>query len=199
MTQDNPYFLSSGKKIYVLLTPSHLIKNVRNNLKKHGLSVNRKPVLWQHIQQFYDLDSTHQIRMAPELTAKHINLPPFAPLRVKLATQVLSHSVAAGISTACSLGALPDDAMETAKFVDRMDMLFNCFNSVSVSSSAQMRHSFSQNSGHIEFLRECLKWFSSVNLSAVASLHAYWDGRWLLTHCYSFGQIFTPNINCLIC
>ena len=53
-------------------------------------------------------------------------------------------------------------ATETAQFVERMDMLFNCFKSVSVSSNARMRHSFSQNSGHIEFLRECLTWFSSV-------------------------------------
>ena len=100
--------------------------------------------------------------MAPKLTAKHTDLPPFAPLRVKLATQVLSHSVAAGISTTGSLGALPNDVMETAQFVEHMDMLFNCFNSVSVSSSARMRHPFSQNSGHIEFLRECLTWFFSV-------------------------------------
>ena len=45
-------------------------------------------------------------------------------------------------------------------------MPFNCFNSVSFSSNARMRHSFSQNSGHTEFLRECLTWLSSVNCSS---------------------------------
>ena len=87
--------------MWFMTPPPHLIESVRNNLKKHGFSVNGKPPL-----------------------------PPFAPLRVKLATQVLSHSVAAGISTTCTLGALPNDAMETAQFVERMDMVFNCFNSV---------------------------------------------------------------------
>ena len=51
--------------------------------------------------------------MAIKLTYKHIVLPPFAPLSVKLATQVLSDSVAAVITTMHSLGALPEDAQHT--------------------------------------------------------------------------------------
>lgn len=35
--------------------------------------------------------------MAPKLTEKHIHLPPFTNMRVKLATQDFSHSVAAGM------------------------------------------------------------------------------------------------------
>ena len=52
--------------------------------------------MWKHIEDFYDLDSRSPIRMAPKLTRKHIDLPAFTNMRVKLATQVLSHSVAAG-------------------------------------------------------------------------------------------------------
>ena len=37
--------------------------------------------------------------MAPKLTERHIYLPPFTNMRVKLATQVFSHSVAAGTKT----------------------------------------------------------------------------------------------------
>ena len=59
VTQENPYFVVSQRKIYVLYDPPHLIKSVRNNLKKHGFSVNGKPVLWQHIQQFCDLGSAN--------------------------------------------------------------------------------------------------------------------------------------------
>ena len=161
-TIEKPYFMATEKKIFVLYDPPHLVKSIRNNLKKHGFKVNEVKILWQYIREFYELDSTLQIRMAPRLTARHINLPPFAPLRVNLATQVLSHSVAAGISTLSSLGKLPPEAMDTAVFLERLDMLFNCFNSATLSSTSKMRHALAETSGHKQFLLECLEWFSSV-------------------------------------
>ena len=100
--------------------------------------------------------------MAPKLTSKHIDLPPFAPLRVKLATQILSHLVAAGISTMCSLGALSDNAQHTAAFIEKMDRLFNCLNSSTLQSNAKMHHAISEHSGHNSVLLECLEWLSTV-------------------------------------
>ena len=50
-------------------------------------------------------------------------------MHVNLAAQVLSHSVAAGISTLVSLKHLPENAMYTAQFVEQFDALFNTFNS----------------------------------------------------------------------
>ena len=157
-----PYFTASEKKVFVLYDPPHLLKSIRNNLKKHGFSVNGVHVLWKYIEQFYQADSKLPIRMAPKLTSRHIDLPPFAPLRVKLATEVLSHSVAAGISTLCSLKALPQEAQHTAEFVERMDQLFNVFNSSTLSSTAKMRYAMSENSKHKEFLADCLEWLSQV-------------------------------------
>ena len=57
------------------------------------------------------------IRMAPKLTDRHINLPLFTAMRVNLAAQVLSHSVAADINVLCNLKYLPDDASATAEFI----------------------------------------------------------------------------------
>ena len=156
-----PYFTAS-EKVFVLYDPPHLLRSIRNNLKKHGFSVGGVHVLWKYIEQFYQADSKLPIRMAPELTSRHIDLPPFAPLRVKLATEVLSHSVAAGISTLCSLKALPQEAQHTAEFVERMDQLFNVFNSSTLSSTAKMRYAMSENSKHKEFLADCLEWLSQV-------------------------------------
>ena len=118
------YFMHIGHKMYVFSDPPHLVKNVRNNLKKHGFNVDGNLVQWKHIEDFYLADSKLPIRMAPKLTHKHIELPPFSPLSVKLATQVLSDSVAAGITTMVSLGALPEDAQHTAVFVGLMDRMF---------------------------------------------------------------------------
>lgn len=51
---------------------------------------------WKHVEDFFNLDKRSAIRMAPKLTERHIHLPPFSNMRVKLDTQVFSHSVAAG-------------------------------------------------------------------------------------------------------
>ena len=39
ISKEHPYFFRGQQKIYVMHDPPHLIKNVRNNLKKHGLQV----------------------------------------------------------------------------------------------------------------------------------------------------------------
>ena len=101
------YFMHIGHKVYVFYDHPHLVKNVRNNLKKHGFNVDGNMVQWKYIADFYHADSRLPIRMAPKLTSKHIELQPFAPLSVKLATKVLSDSVAVGITTMVNLGALP--------------------------------------------------------------------------------------------
>ena len=58
--------------------------------------VGEQTVAWHHLEDFYNIDSRSVIRMAPKLTRRHFDLPPFTNMRVKLATQVFSHSVAAG-------------------------------------------------------------------------------------------------------
>ncbi|GFO16392.1 THAP domain-containing protein 9 [Plakobranchus ocellatus] len=64
-------------------------------------------VLCSHMAQFNELDCTSPIRMAPKLSSKHMAMPPFSHLRDCLTAQVLSHSVAAGVSAMVTLEALP--------------------------------------------------------------------------------------------
>ena len=100
--------------------------------------------------------------MAPKLTDKHITLPPFATMRVNLAAQILSHSVAAGINTLCSLGKLPDEASATAEFIETFDQLFNAFISARLMRSHKYKHALIDNSGHITFLESCLRFLSKI-------------------------------------
>ena len=60
------------------------------------LQIEGKHAQWKHFEMFYDIDSQNSIRMAPKITKKHVSLPPFTNMRVRLATQVFSHTVAAG-------------------------------------------------------------------------------------------------------
>ena len=66
--------------------PPHLLKNIRNNLKNHGYTIETHDINWQHINDFYEADISKPILMAPRLSKKHVDLPPFAALRVSLAS-----------------------------------------------------------------------------------------------------------------
>jgi glycosyltransferase involved in cell wall biosynthesis len=160
--EQSPSFLHEGVKYLVLYDPPHLLKNVRNNLKKSGFTSNGKLVSWHYIEQFFNFDKCCRVRMAPKLTEKHINLPPFAALRVKFAAQVLSRSVASGISTMVQAKLVPAAAEETSVFLETFDKLFNTFNSGSLRSSQPMRHAISESSGHMSFLLGAKEWLTSI-------------------------------------
>ena len=100
--------------------------------------------------------------MAPKLKDRHIELPPFPAMQVNLAEQILSHSVAAGISTLVTLKHLSDSAKDTVQFVEHFDGLFNTFNSQIVKTSQMLGHVFSEKSGHISVLKESLESLDKV-------------------------------------
>ena len=138
-----------------MFDPPHLLKSVRNNLMKHNFDVRGKLVKWQYISEFYEADRKQTVKLAPKLTPKHIDLPPFANMRVRFATQVLSHSVAAGIYTHVAFGALSSDAAFTAEFIDTVDAMFDCFNAGSFCGPKPYRRALTVNSKQWKFLSDC--------------------------------------------
>ena len=127
VTVDKPVAQLYGRQVVFMFDPPHLLKSIRNNLMKYDFLIGDKLVSWKYIKEFYESDSSLKIRMAPKLSKKHIELPPFAAMRVFLAAQVLSHTVAAGISTYVALGRLPDEASFNADFLETVDGLFELF------------------------------------------------------------------------
>ena len=142
--------------------PPHLIKNIRNNLKKHGYTIGHEVISWDHINQFFQIDSSTPIRMAPKLTNRHITLPAFANLNVALAVQVLSRTVAAGISSMVRSGELPVEASATSKFALNFDELFDCFNSHALYGKREVSGAITSTSMHVGFLKEKLKWIRTI-------------------------------------
>lgn len=169
---EKPFIEHKNKKVYVVYDPPHLLKNVRNNLKKGDLSLGDQSVSWQYIEAFYNFDKDMKIRMAPKLTERHISLPPFTSMRVSLAAQVLSHTVAAGINALASeaINKLPIDATVTAEFIDTFDQLFNVFNSSSQFSTQKYRTPFKGESEHLSFLQGCMKFLAKIKNAAGKSL-----------------------------
>ena len=102
--------------------------------------------------------------MAAKLQDKHIDLPPFSAMRVSLAAQVLSHSVAAGISTLSILGHFDAQAEHTASFIKMFDEMFNAFNSNSLKCSQKFRRAIQNESGYVQFFNDALTFVDTIQL-----------------------------------
>ena len=148
--------------MFAVHDPPHLLKNVRNNFKKSNYKYGDVEVKWEYIVDFYSMDKVMSIRMAPKPKNKHITAPPFSAMWVNSTAQTLSHSVAAGINTLCALKHLPDDASATAEFIETFDQLFYAVNSGSFKSSHKHKNALIENSGHIPFLNNCLRFLSKL-------------------------------------
>ena len=57
---------------------------------------------------------------------------------------------------------IAEEAAHTASFIEKLDQLFNAFNSQTRTSKAKMRHAISTSSGHVEFLETSLKWIEKI-------------------------------------
>ncbi|KAH9645946.1 hypothetical protein HF086_011408, partial [Spodoptera exigua] len=107
-TTRDPYFSHNNKEIVAVLDPPHLLKCTRNLLLKHdvecttdiqGNNESIKGVAkWSYRESFYNMDKSNpNFVFAPVLTESHIKPNVKQQMRVKLAAQIFSHSVTAGI------------------------------------------------------------------------------------------------------
>lgn len=130
VTEENPVFhLGDFNLIYFFDTP-HLMKATKNNLMRNSFHFNNKKTSWSFVENFYNQDKKKPYRAAPKLTDSHIYPTNFEKMKVKLSVQVLSSSVASGMYTYLSLGALPEDALGTIEVIEMFDKLFDLLNSI---------------------------------------------------------------------
>lgn len=89
----------------------------------------------------YNYDRTLEYRLVPKISNDHIHSNNFQNMKVKLAAQVFSHSVAAALHTyIIHFKTLPDWEKVTANFIKKINLLFDIFNSNNLNTfSAYMR------------------------------------------------------------
>jgi hypothetical protein len=112
----------------------------------------------------YERDKTLAIRCCPKLTNKQLHLKGFTKMKVRYATQVLSHLVSARILMMGSLGAMPSNAAGTAELISNFDQLFDCLNSSSPKSPKLHRQGISNDTIHKQFLTEMLTFIKSIKV-----------------------------------
>ena len=104
------------------------------------LNITLKPTMelrTRHILKSFILssDSKRSIRLVPKLTEQHIHPSRFQKMKVKLATQVFSASVAAAMNTNMALEGLPASAHATIELIMNFDKFFDIFNSSQMSKN----------------------------------------------------------------
>jgi hypothetical protein len=121
----NP-FSDGNRFIYFFSDPPHLLKTVRNawHNSKRLLWNQGKDIAWSHLLTLYERNrSSSGLSVISKLKYEHVYLNSFSKMRVDLAAQVLSDSVAKGLEL-----FVGEDAKETAKFADIFNKFFDCFN-----------------------------------------------------------------------
>ncbi len=123
-------FATSRRFIYFFADSPHLIKTARNCLYNSGSGTrsrfmwnNGHYLLFRHIADLFYKDQASPLHALPKLTLEHIVLTPYSKMKVKLATQVLSQSVAITLEEADD-----DDVLGTAEFCRMMNSFFDCTN-----------------------------------------------------------------------
>ena len=83
---------------------------------------------------------------------------------MKLATQVLSHTVAATICTYVIVGVLPSSAMGTAELIEKFDSIFDCVSSSSLQSTKFLKSALRDQTKHQDFVKEAIGFIKGLKV-----------------------------------
>ena len=107
---------------------------------------------------------TLAIRTAPKLTDKHLRPNGFSKMKVKYATQIFSHTVAAAIFSYVSMGGLPSSVSGTAELLSQFDSIFDSVNSSTIHSTMKMKCAMSDATSHQSFMKQAIKLIMSLEV-----------------------------------
>ncbi|KAJ8912755.1 hypothetical protein NQ315_016711 [Exocentrus adspersus] len=170
-------FTINNEKIVPLFDVPHLLKTLGNILLKSDIYFKNKDGIpkvakWKHIEKTWELDSfSGDLRALPKITEYHVNRSKIKKMKVSVATQVFSHSVAATMNLLISNGnafgtEAIDEARGTVEFIKFVDDVFDSLNGSAIRDmkGKPLRTSAStENTGiHEECWKTALKVFESM-------------------------------------
>ncbi|KAK3927524.1 Transposable element P transposase [Frankliniella fusca] len=155
-TMNKPFISVEGQKIFALSDVPHLLKSLRNALMKYPLILKNGTVIKKsYIDTFIRHDMQMQPRLCNKITETHLTPNNFQKMNVSLAAQLLSKKVAAGLLVYSLFGALPKDAMHTAKFCERINNFFDSWNGIEIlDDQTTFKKALTDTSGHIKLWAE---------------------------------------------
>jgi hypothetical protein len=169
VTENEPFFIRDGQKIFFMYDPPHLLKSIRNNLVGREFYFNEELVAsWAHFAKLIELDTAAPtaFRLAPKLTvSRHGNPTAFKKMKVRTAAQTFSSTTAAAMTTyaVSSDSSMPVGAASTtAATFKKLDNLFDCFNSTNIYADKPFKAALTKDSIHHDFLIEMRDFFSGL-------------------------------------
>ncbi|KAJ8976153.1 hypothetical protein NQ317_018092 [Molorchus minor] len=159
VTSENSLVYLGKKQILYYFDPCHLIKAARNNLMTATFKWEEFTASWKDVEMYFAKDRQALNRMAPKLTQTHLSPTNFQKMKVSLAVQVLSNTVASAIETYIHFDQLPSEAAGTAQFLRKFDKLFNIFNSLSKNPTSKLDYAFQGDQTQLEFLHNAKSFF----------------------------------------
>ncbi|KAJ3655332.1 hypothetical protein Zmor_014467 [Zophobas morio] len=123
----------NDEPIYAFSDTPYLFKCVRNRMynQPHLVTPFGK-ILWSYYEALYELDKKNpgNLRVCKKLSYDHINPTNFLKMRVKLATQIFSNSVADGLTIykERNPSVIDDNVKPTIQFTKFMNSLFDVLN-----------------------------------------------------------------------
>lgn len=173
MTNESPEFVINGKRIHFFFHDSPHLKSLRNNFRKYNLKMEENVLSWDHIDKFFKVDQTQEIRLAPKLTHLHIFKHGYSDMRVNLAAQEFSRTVSAGLHCHSVSGFIPKEAVYTAKFIYEIDRLFDCFNSCSKFHYKEIKSAITPTSCHLKFMSYIENYIKSWSFCKPNDVHCH--------------------------
>ena len=139
-----PNIFAPSRFIFFFADSPHLMKTAHNYLYNSGYG-SRSRLMWndgqylvfQHVADLFYSDQEFALHTLPKLTLDHIVLTPFSKMKVKLAVQVLSKSVAIALRESGK-----EDVIGIAQFCEMMNGFFDCTNVRSLTEHVRKKNSF---------------------------------------------------------
>lgn len=163
-----PYFSHpcSKCKVYIILDICHMIKLVRNILASRGVIYTEDggTIKWNFIQNLEHFQRNAGLHVANKLTKQHVNFQN-SKMKVKLATQTISNSVADALDYLKTKDLNFVDCEATVEFLKIFNNLFDIFNSKNFFNSSFKRpFSSSTKAEYFNFFDKAKKYILSLKI-----------------------------------
>ncbi|CAH1994072.1 unnamed protein product [Acanthoscelides obtectus] len=122
----------TGSDVFIILDPCHMIKLVRNTFgsQKYLIDQDGNQIDWNFLSKLVYTQYSEGLHLGTKITVRHLQFVR-EKMKVKIATQTLSKSVADALSYLCKDLKLPafQNAEATAIFIKKFNDVFDIFNS----------------------------------------------------------------------
>lgn len=159
-------FILNNSSISVFWDPCHMVKLIRNTLgeKKVLIDMNGNEINWRYIEQLNDIQESEGLHLGNKLRSSHVNFFK-QKMKVKLATQTLSKSVADAIDFCASALKLPQfrNCEGTINFIKLMNTAFDILNSRTITAPSWKKAVCQSNVDDIkQFIDEIIIYLSEL-------------------------------------